>query len=117
MSKELVGYCGVDAGLIWLGDPCYIKNHPELNDESKWQEFCESLRDMNLPQEAYSGVLTRTGWGDGEYPVYATKTKDGDIKKIEIVFITDEDEKEWYDDEDENDDYDPEDIIGNFQNV
>lgn len=114
MTRELVGHIGVDAGLVWLGDPCYIKHHPELAVESKWREFCESLRDMKLPQEAYSGILTRTGWGDGEYPVYATKTKDGDIKKIEIVFITDEEENEYYDDpQDPN--YDPEDVLTNFQ--
>ena len=84
MKRELVGYCGVDSGMIWIGDPCYIKHHEELNNSEKWNLFCQNLED--IPGEKYQGVLTHTRYGDGEYPVYITKDKDGNVKKMEIVF-------------------------------
>ena len=84
-KRELVGYCGVDSGLIWIGDPCYIKD-TEFAKESDWSGFCESLRDDNIPCENNSGVLTDNHIGDGEFPVYVTRNKDGRVKKMEIVF-------------------------------
>jgi hypothetical protein len=86
MSKrELVGYCGVDSGLIWIGDPCYLKKS-EFSKSEDWSGFCDSLRDIKLPIENNSGVLTQSGYGDGQYPVYVTKDKEGYVKKMEIVF-------------------------------
>lgn len=85
MTKELVGYCGVDSGLIWIGDPCYLKRSQFTKDED-WPEFCESLRKIELPSENNFGVLTDNRIGDGEYPVYVHKDKDGRVRKMEIVF-------------------------------
>ena len=85
MTRELVGYCGVDSGLIWIGDPCVLKRS-EFADPKDWDGFCNSLRDTELPTENNSGVLTDNRIGDGEYPVYVTKDKDGRVKKMEIVF-------------------------------
>jgi hypothetical protein len=31
---KLIGHIGVDAGLCWIGDPCYIL-HREKGDEAK----------------------------------------------------------------------------------
>jgi len=85
MTRELVGHCGVDSGLIWIGDPCYLKDS-EFSKSEDWQGFCNSLRDQTLPVENNSGVLTTTRFGDGEFPVYVTKDKDGRVKKMEIEF-------------------------------
>ena len=92
-GRFFVGSVGVDAGLVWVGDPCYIKDHPELYDQSKWMDFCDNIRD--LPREKYGGVCTHTNWGDGEYPVYVTFDSDGSPAKLEVVFTrmtTDRDE-------------------------
>ena len=43
-----------------------------------------------------SCVASQSGWGDGSYPVYATRTEDGRIASLTIQFISD--------DEDEDDD-------------
>ena len=34
-GRYCVGSIGVDAGIVWVGDPCYIKHHPEIYDQSK----------------------------------------------------------------------------------
>jgi hypothetical protein len=118
MPRELVGHCGVDSGLIFIGDPCYIKSSPALycggqtvretpdksnpyfpyidntnkakgwNLPDKWQDLCDKIfhKDTSLPCEMYNGVLTRTRHGDGSYPVYVTKDKEGNVKKMEIIF-------------------------------
>jgi hypothetical protein len=120
MSKrEYVGVCGVDSGLIWIGDPCYIRQHPQLfcggqtvlegeqpkgvrsfmsrgeityNDPNakgvklpdRWNELCKKLD--HIPQEMYSGIITDNHIGDGGFPVYVTKDKDGRVRKLEILF-------------------------------
>ena len=84
-KRELVGYCGVDSGLIWIGDPCYIKD-TEFADEKDWSGFCNSLKDERVTKENNSGVLCGDFGGDGEFPVYVTRNKDGRVKKMEIVF-------------------------------
>jgi hypothetical protein len=38
------------------------------------------------------GVVTRSGYGDGCYPVYADYTKDGSVKSITIIFIEEDEE-------------------------
>jgi len=109
-----VGIIGVDAGICWIGDPCYI--HPDGNVKNlpkefgkTWDEFCDKLwskeehNDKEVLQTAVQfnydnggpglGVCVGTGWGDGVYPVFAEFEKDsGRIKKIWIEFISDEEE-------------------------
>ena len=48
------------------------------------------------------GFVSRTGWGDGGYECVMTKTEDGELVGIDIVFISDEDE-DW-DESDEDED-------------
>jgi hypothetical protein len=95
---EKVGVIGVDAGLCWIGDPCYCvtpdaDNHPAKN----WKEFCRKL-DLTNPntltkQWNYKaghpglGVSVSTGYGDGEYNVYVKKTNEGRISEVKVVFI------------------------------
>lgn len=95
---EKVGYIGVDAGLCWVGDPCYIlhQSPEEFPSESlgkTWHEFCDKLTDgQQVTSFPYAlgheglGVAVNTGYGDGTYPVYVTK-EDGRIAGVFVDFM------------------------------
>jgi len=94
---EQVGTIGVDAGLCWVGDPCYCvtpdaNNHPART----WQEFCDKLQAKEVKGVAqwdYAmghsglGVSVSTGYGDGEYPVYIRRNEEGRIAEVRVKFI------------------------------
>ena len=127
MAKwKKVGTIGVDAGLCWVGDPCYIIHpHRGMPEEvgKDWGEFCsllESNRDKSSDEDAIQfgdglGVAVSTGYGDGEYNVYARKTSDDRVAELRVVFISKRDEEgdyygggydgdDDYDDDDDDDD-------------
>jgi len=90
-----IGEIGVDAGLIWIGDPCYIL-HKENEEKPKaigkdWIDFCTKLDNIatqfnyNLGHKGL-GVCVSSGWGDGTYDVMA-EIKDGRVKKVWINFF------------------------------
>jgi len=103
MGEEFikVGEIGVDAGLVWIGDPCYIL-HKKKNDVPKsigkdWLDFCNKLNDekgkpLNHKQFNYDrghaglGVCVSSGFGDGVYDVMA-KIEEGRIKEIKVKFF------------------------------
>ena len=98
-----VGEIGVDAGLCWIGDPCYIlhKEPNEIDDLHKsigknWSDFCDMVG-RNHTQFNYSmghpglGVCVSTG--DGTYPVYAN-IKNGRVMSVFIDFEGEEEEIE-----------------------
>ena len=82
-GRYFVGSIGVDAGVVWVGSPESIKRHPELYDESKWDDFCDKLD--NLPGEIFDGVCSCTNFGDGQFPVFVSFGKDGRSTKLEVV--------------------------------
>jgi len=98
-SRKLVGEIGVDAGLCWIGDPCYIlhKEQPPKAIGGSWDEFCDILHDDDqyptCKQLTYDlghaglGVVVSTGYGDGTYPVYAEFNDEGRIAKVWVEFI------------------------------
>jgi hypothetical protein len=90
IKKKLVGHVGVDAGIIWLGDPCYILHKKKLDKKSlgqDWGEFCDKLgEDFPTLVEFQEGVVVSSGFGDGNYPVFA-HIKDGRVKKVWIEFF------------------------------
>lgn len=66
MSKpKLVGHVDVDAGCIWVGDPCYVL-HKEEDQKPKdigkdWSEFCDLMFDR-------SGYNKQSNaWSDYDY--------------------------------------------------
>ena len=101
---ELIGHVGIDAGLCWIGDPCYIlhKDKPSASIGKDWDEFCNLLGDSYPTKKSFPydlgheglGVCVSTGYGDGFYPVYGKK-QDGRIMELYINFG--EEDQEDYD--------------------
>ena len=98
---EQVGEVGVDAGLIWLGDPCYIIGKEADHRWDEWSDFCNDMDQDNWPDtkqfnfrmgHAGLGVTVSTGYGDGLYPVEVKRTSKGRIAEVRLVFIEEEDE-------------------------
>ena len=99
-NRKFIGEVGVDTGLCWIGDPCYVLNGKKPKEIGKdWNEFIDILSEKGLYDKqtaqlnydlghAGLGVVTTAGYGDGEYPVYATFNEEGRVAKIEIEFIT-----------------------------
>ena len=102
---EEVGSIGVDAGLVWLGDPCYIlhRNDPAEQDASPadigttWHDFCDRISERGIYRTgvaAFShdagypgmGLCVSTAYGDGDYPVYVKRNRFGRIAEVRIVF-------------------------------
>ena len=106
MTKTVkrIGEIGVDAGLCWIGDPCYIlhKEAPPKAIGKDWGEFVSKLyghRDnLEAMQFDYDhghpglGVCVSTGYGDGVYPVYAEFNEESRIAKVWVEFMDDADD-------------------------
>ena len=93
-----IGSCPVDSGQIMFVDPCYLDDFN--SDDYDFQQY--NLKEHGAPF-SYSGVCnvtlqspaqggqvgcsvaTASGWGDGNYPVYAT-IEDGRVSHVTIYF-------------------------------
>ena len=96
---ELIGHVGVDAGLIYVGDPCYeLGSDTDGKFVGTWSDFCDLLNDKNkgmkdgvfkipfpLGHEGQA-VVVSSGYGDGNYPVYVER-KDGRIARVIVDFM------------------------------
>lgn len=88
-----IGVIGVDAGLCWIGDPCYCVT-PDATEHPAptWDKFCEMMEGVKQKQFNYKrghaglGVCTDTYTGDGRYPVYADIDDHGRTKAVKVVF-------------------------------
>jgi len=87
-TKKLIGHCGVDAGMLIILDPCYVKREKLLTDPEKWQEFCDTYYKENPgnSKEMCNGVIFNTRNGDGNFPVYAHYNKEGELLRVEVSF-------------------------------
>lgn len=92
---QQVGIIGVDAGLCWIGDPCYCVT-PDANSHpaKTWKEFCDLLPDNDMTKQwnypnghSGLGVSVQTGYGDGTYPVYVKYNNEGRVSEVKAVFI------------------------------
>jgi len=106
--KKLIGNMSVDAGLCWVGDPCYVLGDDASSRVHDWNEFCglllnegEQHKHWSAPPLALTNSLAfhlaiNTGFGDGTYPVYIETSDEGAwgerVKSITIEFISDEEE-------------------------
>lgn len=94
-SLVKVGNIGIDAGICWIGDPCYILHQDELPDAvgKSWNEFCDIVGGKeHVAIDDGLGVCVSTGYGDGEYPVFA-EIKDGRVMRVIIDFAGDPDDE------------------------
>lgn len=82
-KRKRLGSIGVDAGLAG-----FYQNKPDYTNE-EWSNFCDSFYDSKGNDKGYliteHGFCTSSGYGDGEYDVYAYECKDG-IYCVEIEF-------------------------------
>ena len=94
MTREHVGHIAVDAGLCWVGDPCYaLPDDRSQTVGGDWSEFCNQMRGRDhrsfegISGHEGVGVCVETGWGDGFYPVHITRSADGRIASVTVTFI------------------------------
>ena len=99
MKRRKIGIAGVDAGVLMIIDPCYVKDLHDLHSADTWEKFCEEViqplwQPPNLGGQipmarrmpmGGGGVIVSTG-GDGGFPVYASYDEYGMITKVEIIF-------------------------------
>ena len=77
---EEIGEIEVDAGLAG-----FFNGKLDYNNE-EWSELCSAIKgkDYLINKE---GFFSRSGYGDGCYPVYAEKDTNGEIISLEIIFV------------------------------
>ena len=101
-----VGNIGVDAGLVWVGDPCYILHREDGLPNTlgnNWGEFCDTLiNEPNPLAKSFKydigheglGVCVSSGLGDGTYDVFVKTITDSTwgqrIAELKVVFIEDD---------------------------
>lgn len=107
--ETVIGTVGVDAGMVWIGDPCYVIGEDAHHAPQSWEEFLEALHDHEDGELAgvsealkdYGqgvGLAIPSGYGDGLYEVRAVIVPDdlnpgGEVvKSVTVTFIEDDDE-------------------------
>lgn len=109
---QLAGHIGVDSGQVMLIDPCYIKkdfeseygDKPALNYAGACEASLSKNGCGNFGGSKHSNTLafcSGTTHGDGVYPVYVKRNRNGRVTAMMIDF-------DPPDDEDEDDDEDSE---------
>ena len=101
---ELIGHIGVDAGLIYIGDPCYeVGSDTEGKFQGTWHDFCDLLNDekkgmknevLKIPfplGHEGQAIVVSSGYGDGTYPVYVER-KNGHIARVIVDFMSEEED-------------------------
>ncbi len=87
LTPRVIGIISVDAGIVWIGDPCYIM-HTEDNPPSSigkdWSEFCDILG--NSAHKSFDFSATNNSEGLG----VCVSTKNGDGQFNVIGFFEDE---------------------------
>lgn len=86
-KREEIGYITVDAGIVYLGDPCYQR---EDSDFSDWDKFCDRINDktgVTKLDDAGKGIVVSSGYGDGVYPVFIKRDEFGIITELIVKFI------------------------------
>lgn len=92
-KKEMVGSVGVDSGTCGIYDLEYYEEHhydDSIDEEWYSKHVCESAFWKKPYQSSLldgKGVMSCTGYGDGQYSVYVKKNEIGQIYQITIVYI------------------------------
>jgi len=97
MKTKLAGHCGVDSGQIMVIDPCYAFQDSFTGNAAtggNYDAICrvsiaDTFGEFRLPANGYSGnvgVVTSSGYGDGNYPVFVDVNEDGRVIELRIAF-------------------------------
>lgn len=86
---------GVDSGQAGIYDLKYFQNLPKYTKDSWYKMNSEiTLKEPNYAGVIPHGAVSSSGYGDGLYPVYIIKNKNGKITAIKINFIFEEESQE-----------------------
>lgn len=84
-EMECIGSIGVDAGLAG-----FFNDKPDFNGD-EWGTFCDKIwKRKGDAWNLYDGIFSSSGYGDGDYAVYANE----DRNAFTIVFIWEDDDEE-----------------------
>ena len=105
-KRFLLGHVAVDSGQLVLVDPCYLKDWKDgpfnlnLKPDNHYAECCLASLSVQGGGLVFNdlAICFSTGWGDGTYPVFATREY-GRIVKVEIE-MGGEDQEAGLDEED-----------------
>lgn len=93
-----IAHMSVDAGLCWVGDPCYVLGDDASSKVTDWIDFCNKLHkeeDYSQPLGEGVGVAVSTGYGDGSYPVSIMIDPHSErVMAIRVDFIQEEQEEQ-----------------------
>jgi hypothetical protein len=89
--ERLIGHIGFDAGIVALGDPCYLIAGGGPNDP-EWQDVVAQVFDDDNPRrvqgtsavQVHGTIMTTTPSGDGAYPVYAELDDPGQVLALRV---------------------------------
>lgn len=98
-KHKLLGYAAVDSGQILIVDPCYLDEWKggESRGDNHYAIACTTTMskdqggEMLISNIAGRGVVASSGYGDGNYPVYAeyiNTNKKGELEDIRIKSLT-----------------------------
>lgn len=91
VTRKLLGTVGVDSGLLFITDPCYIKREEILKNGDRWDDFCKAYypqgNDSPNHREMCNGIAFNTRDGDGSFGVYGVYDKGGELMRVEIDFM------------------------------
>lgn len=111
MTWEHIGDIGVDTGMVIVADPCYLREERQLAVETRraieitgtpslltdWLAFCRSFTGTDHHTKMYKvfeqlpcggqAITVRSGYGDGLYPVYIRRDREGLPAELRVVFI------------------------------
>ena len=93
LKARIIGSIGVDAGFVWIGDPCYILHQKKLPKTlgKNWHKFCDLLKNENPKSFNFErgheglGICTSTKHGDGLYNVIGFFEKGSDRPSCVVV--------------------------------
>ena len=75
-----IGRVGVDSGQLMIIDPCFLLSRREYLNT-----FVGRPQEVQ-PHEFKRGIVA-SGWGgDGNFPVFVKKNKDGLVLEMKVVF-------------------------------
>jgi hypothetical protein len=90
-TKRLIGHVGVDAGVVVVGDPCYlVAGGSQVNPQ--WDDVVKQIFDAQNPGriegtsavQVEGTIMTITPAGDDMYPVYAELADNGQVLSLRV---------------------------------